>query len=697
MARTAKLEYENFAASTCDGAILAGDGTLDVQAGDAAALFPAATDFNVRVGDDTQGYEIVKVTNVAGDTFTITRAQEGTGALGFNDATAVWLVVSKEYIEQLQRPLEIIEDGYQKNLLPEAFLMEWGSNGDNWPGASFTANAVTLSNAQFYCGLLSLKIDADNLELWVCSAGIGSYNIPLIIGQKYVASMYCREDAGAGEVTLRVRQDDGDNHDGGATAVDNVSWTRVYSAFTADSEMCNIQVLNTHAANKVYYCDAFQLEMVDSTVTVPSDYSPPAATATMLQDVDIEGEITVDGDVIAESNIVANGDQIVDSGGASGISFDGAGSVTADVDLNVVGDTTLDGDTTVGDDYTADTVIFDSQIEEVSAAEPSHIFRAASPKNYCVNGDFETWLQGTAVIPTAWTETDGACTFAQEAATTHNSKYSMKITVGGSPARIDATLRLTPTQARNRTFTASVWVYTDTPLKTVLVVKDDAGNDQVVATLTDTWEKLTVTRQIDAGTATLRMYLYLTENADVMYFDGAHFSEGPMEWAYAPGEESDGLGSINLPLAGWWDSSSSACLDVVDNDPALGTFAISWLDADTDRAITTAVIPEDYNADVDDCWFCGYYYLGAAEDNVTLDLETYKQRLGAAFDAAATAYDHTAVYHGVNDQNVDRAVYLINETLQPGDVLQIRAVRADDGVDTADLYMVGANLIYVKR
>ena len=504
MARTAKLEYENFAASTCDGAILAGDGTLDVQAGDAAAYFPAATDFNVRVGDDTQGYEIVKVTNVAGDTFTITRAQEGTGALGFNDATAVWLVVSKEYIEQLQRPLEIIEDGYQKNLLPEAFLMEWGSNADNWPGTSFTANAVTLSNAQFYCGLLSLKIDADNLELWVCSAGIGSYNIPLIIGQKYVASMYCREDAGAGEVTLRVRQDDGDNHDGGATAVDNVSWTRVYSAFTADSEMCNIQVLNTHAANKVYYCDAFQLEMVDSTVTVPSDYSPPAATATMLQDVDIEGEITVDGDVIAESNIVANGDQIVDSGGASGISFDGAGSVTADVDLNVVGDTTLDGDTTCGDDYTADRTMFDSRVDGVTLSEPSHLFRAAHPKNYLVNGDFETWLQGAAVVPTAWTETDGACTWAQEAVTIHNSEYSCKCTVGGQPLRFDATIRVTPTQARGREFTFGMWIYTSDPATTSLVIKDDAGSTSAIPALTNTWEYVSKCRIIDGATNTIR-------------------------------------------------------------------------------------------------------------------------------------------------------------------------------------------------
>ncbi|GAG12854.1 unnamed protein product, partial [marine sediment metagenome] len=110
MAATTWMTIANRAESALDGSILAGDGTLDVTTGE-GALFPAAFDFMINVGDDAQGYELMLCTGRAGDTLTVTRAQEGDGALPFTDATDVKLRVTKLYVTNLQDAINNIEDG----------------------------------------------------------------------------------------------------------------------------------------------------------------------------------------------------------------------------------------------------------------------------------------------------------------------------------------------------------------------------------------------------------------------------------------------------------------------------------------------------------------------------------------------------------------------------------------------------------
>jgi hypothetical protein len=362
----------------------------------------------------------------------------------------------------------------------------------------------------------------------------------------------------------------------------------------------------------------------------------------------------------------------------------------------IPGDLSIDGDTTVGDNHTVDVVKFDSQVDKVGSGEPSHLFRAANPKNYMVNGDFEVWLGGSSSIATGWTETNGSCTFAREASTVRYSKYSMKVTTAGQPVRLDATLGVTPTQARSRTFTFGLWVYTNTPASTKIILRDDAGNDQVAASQTNSWELLTVTRTIDASTTTIRAYLYVTANGVVVYLDGAYLVEGPMEHAFVPGD--DRLGYINLAPAGWWDYTSTEAIDVADTDPAFGYRYVQWTDTDADWIITTIVIPEDYDSDADDAWFAGYYSLsGGTNGNTTIDLRTRLQVLGSTPDPSDTDYDHTQQYHGAVDTIIDLAVYKIDETMKGGDVLLLLATRADDGTDDATLRVRGAQLVYLKR
>ncbi len=109
MSATVWLKMVNFAESTLDGAILAADLTLDVQAGDAAGY--GAVDYHLVIGDTVQGFEIVKATGVAGDTITVTRAQEGTVALPFDDATPVRLNITALYATEIQDGVNNIEDG----------------------------------------------------------------------------------------------------------------------------------------------------------------------------------------------------------------------------------------------------------------------------------------------------------------------------------------------------------------------------------------------------------------------------------------------------------------------------------------------------------------------------------------------------------------------------------------------------------
>jgi len=109
-ADTTWLDIANFAASTLDGAITDSDVSLDVQTGDGAE-FPdgGALDFHIVVGDDDQGYEIMKCTARSSDTLTVTRAQEGTAAVAFDDGTAVRHAITKQYITDITTAVTALE------------------------------------------------------------------------------------------------------------------------------------------------------------------------------------------------------------------------------------------------------------------------------------------------------------------------------------------------------------------------------------------------------------------------------------------------------------------------------------------------------------------------------------------------------------------------------------------------------------
>ncbi|MBI5369824.1 right-handed parallel beta-helix repeat-containing protein [Candidatus Uhrbacteria bacterium] len=101
------LNKKNNAKSTLASGITSGATSLSVQTGD-GAKFPSAPFQVTLYSSDPASGEIVKVTTVSTDTFTITRAQEGTTAQAWNAGDKVELLVTAKLFDDFQTRTEII-------------------------------------------------------------------------------------------------------------------------------------------------------------------------------------------------------------------------------------------------------------------------------------------------------------------------------------------------------------------------------------------------------------------------------------------------------------------------------------------------------------------------------------------------------------------------------------------------------------
>jgi len=91
-------QFANNASSTLNGLISAGSTTIVVTS---AATFPVSPDFRLLLGSDPVTAEIVLVTGVSGTTFTVSRGQEGTTAIGWPNLTAVTHILTAGAINQV--------------------------------------------------------------------------------------------------------------------------------------------------------------------------------------------------------------------------------------------------------------------------------------------------------------------------------------------------------------------------------------------------------------------------------------------------------------------------------------------------------------------------------------------------------------------------------------------------------------------
>jgi len=92
----------NNAYSTLASGIASGDLSLTVASGHGARFRTVGSDFYFLTLDDGANIEIVKVTALSTDTFTIVRAQQGTSATSFSTGTSVEQRLTRETLETLQ-------------------------------------------------------------------------------------------------------------------------------------------------------------------------------------------------------------------------------------------------------------------------------------------------------------------------------------------------------------------------------------------------------------------------------------------------------------------------------------------------------------------------------------------------------------------------------------------------------------------
>ena len=107
MAKTFLTKKNNAKSTITDNPLLSGATVLNVQTGD-GAKFPSAPFHATLYSSDPSVGEIVKITTIATDQFTIERAKENTTAQQWPQGTRLELLVTAKLFDDFQTRTELI-------------------------------------------------------------------------------------------------------------------------------------------------------------------------------------------------------------------------------------------------------------------------------------------------------------------------------------------------------------------------------------------------------------------------------------------------------------------------------------------------------------------------------------------------------------------------------------------------------------
>lgn len=133
------------------------------------------------------------------------------------------------------------------------------------------------------------------------------------------------------------------------------------------------------------------------------------------------------------------------------------------------------------------------------------------------DGELDVWTDANNL--TNWTKSGGA-TLARESITKYSGSYSAKFTESGGQY-IEQSLS-SPTSWRSCYLTVSVWCYADTASKARIAIVDDASTSySSYHTGGSSWERLTVSRTIDASATYVKVQCVTTSSGGVVdtYYD----------------------------------------------------------------------------------------------------------------------------------------------------------------------------------
>ena len=150
-----------------------------------------------------------------------------------------------------------------------------------------------------------------------------------------------------------------------------------------------------------------------------------------------------------------------------------------------------------------------------------------SPENQLQWGDFEDWAEnGTSEAPTPWTLSGSGASVAQEATTVKKGVYSAKLTRSGADCMILYDLP-TYLNFQGHKMTFGCWVLCSTASIARIAINDGVGNTQSSLHTGDgTWQRLTVTRDIDPAATKIEVQCQVNTSNGLAYFDGGGLFEG---------------------------------------------------------------------------------------------------------------------------------------------------------------------------
>lgn len=196
-------------------------------------------------------------------------------------------------------------------------------------------------------------------------------------------------------------------------------------------------------------------------------------------------------------------------------------------------------------------------IDEIEAIEAelgtNHKKRGVT--NLLIGGSMESWSAGTTVTaPDAWTLSGTAAT-VQKSSDGQDGSFSAQITAGSVASMLSQTVvpSISATlyaRLRGRTLTLFAYVKTSVALCARLQIYDGVGtSESAYHTGGGGWERLTVTRTLDAAATTLvaRLLNDKTDSASTAKFDSAVLVEGEFSGeAFVPSPSDQHLRITNF-------------------------------------------------------------------------------------------------------------------------------------------------------
>ena len=217
-----------------------------------------------------------------------------------------------------------------------------------------------------------------------------------------------------------------------------------------------------------------------------------------------------------------------------------------------------------------------------------------NPTNLLSNGDFESWSAGTAAAPDGWTKSaGGTVTINQEDTIIKLGTYSAKLYRGAQEAYLEQAIHTDKGIAywQGRTVTFGAWVYRGAAAGiSKITVYDGVARVTVLATLSEEWEWLSATIDVDASATELTAELRVDTNGATAYFDGAMLVEGASAFAFADKPAGEGVWTDyfgSSTIVGWSNETGTIYTKKIGNT----VFVKYNLAGTSDSTLATFTLP----------------------------------------------------------------------------------------------------------